>query len=1501
MSHLESMIHYRRLIFSLVGILIAVGIVSFSSMARQEDPSFPYRAGMIRVIFPGGSPAQIEQLITIPLEEELAQIDEINEYTSNSRDDIAIINISLKDAVYDTDAAWTRVERAIERARNEFPQGVTLVDFDDRQIDLPVAVISLTGSDDLIELRYAAEKLKAILLTLPNVSRIEMDGQPEEEIVVKIEQGRIEQLGVSRDLIAQVIAARNTIISGGVVQADERSVRFNPQSDYRSVEQIADTLIPLSNGQSVALGSIADVALEPRTPLASMRFDDGVPTVSLGVIVTRGQTDVVKFGTFLRSKLAEVAADFAPLELRESFFQPDYVSERLSSLQGSLLVSVLIIAGVVFFALGWRTGLLVASVLPVVSLITLGLYNAGGGVFHQIAVIGIVISLGILIDNAIVVIEYIETQLRLGATRGEAIRDSVKAMAKPLLASTGTTIAAFIPLLLAEGGVGDFTRAIPTMIVIALSVSYVISVFVWPLLAFYWLRSRAERDASTQAVSTNAGLAIQWTNDIAVFCSRAVRNAPYKVLLIAGLSVLFSLSMAPSLKQQFFPSTDRNQMVIEIQMPQSTPVQVTEQVSREVEALVKQRDDVVRVYRAVGATGFSFYYNLGGQPDESHVARITVNTASGRDNKHVARWVRDELTRQFPQATLIARILGQGPPRPAPIELRIQHPDEGVLFEATQQVRALLASIDGVVDLRSNLDLGSPEVVLDIREELAEREGLSVSAVARSVNAHTRGTLTSQYRYGQDPVSIRVRSDTGEQSSVAAVLNHAVSVPRVGTEQGEVVPLGNMAAVTTRWASTNIRHHDGLRTAAVMAEIDTGAAFNVILGEFFTKLEAQPLAPGVGLSLGGDAAASSEANSNIATAVPLALAVLTFFMLYQFNSFRRIAIIFATIPLAAVGVIPGLALSGQPFGFQSLLGVIALVGIVVNNAIVLIDVLDQKLQAGDSIADAVDAALLQRTAPILLTTATTILGLLPLAFSSSTLWPPMAWAIISGLLLSTILTLVAIPALCLLLLGKHQNDIPAIERVTRPSTRLATWLILPVLVFTAAGFMDDQVALAQPSKMRDSVSNGVELTSEAQMAPESESYVIDLDTVLTRAALNLQVENAASQTRAAQADASAIYRRAWAPSVTLGGNVTRRDTVSNIDLPTGALAVGERDSHVYELKITQPLFRPAQQLYQTRSATLTADSSEAQTLRVRDAQINQAVALYVNALSLQEDIRANQALDTALQARFTRIQQRVNAGNALRSDALQIEVELNRLSQRHIVLESDLAIVEQYLARALDLSDAEGATLVGRPIVFEFEEQWLEELPWSEASSHDAACELRADCQALQLQIQALEAQRRGIAAEAAPNISLSYADTRSDGQLFVPEEDQRVLLEFSWSLFTGGARSKQRVAVAERIRGLQLQLRDLERLISIERDDVVLARKQVISALEVARQNVNLETERLRILRTRYDNGLITLDQLLDGEAGLIRAESEVRKASFQLLATWANDRLATGHGFTL
>ncbi|MDL0431589.1 efflux RND transporter permease subunit [Marinobacter sp. TBZ242] len=989
------LLNFQRLLGMVVTMLCLLGIAAYSTMPRQEDPSFPYRAGLITINYPGASAEAVERLVLQPLSDELRQVEEVDFSQATARTGVAIFNVRLNDTIYDTDSAWDRVRQAMERARLDFPDDVGQMVLDDRLIDIPAIILAVSGSGSVTELSDVAERLKQNLADIPGVSRIELEGDADEQITLALDDAAMYRLGISPARVLDTLARRNQTTPGGFIVADGRRLSVLPNSEFTSVEAIRATPIELPDGSQVPLAAAAEVWRGPAEPRQPEAWFDGERVVLVSMIMEEGSTDAIRFGERVRERLSVIRDEFAPYEIREMFFQPDKVEERLDNLAWSLVLSVIIIVAVVFTGMGIRMGILVASILPMVALISIGLYDLGGGVLHQIAVIGMVISLGILIDNAIVIVESIQGYLDEGMRRLDALKRSVRELAGPLGASTGTTIAAFMPLLLSKGGTADFTRGVPVMIMLTLSVSYLLAISAVPLLAARFLKPRKVDAREDRLIGLSR------------FLGNLVATRPGTLILAGTALVVFSLALTPFMKQQFFPNADRPQVVVELYMPEGTDQERTSAVAADLERAIRTRPEALLVHRFTGFTGPSFYYNLQREPQAPNRGRIVISTPTLEDTTGLVQWIREYAGQEMPELQVTAGILGQGPPRAAPVEIRVYHANDEVRAQAVEQLFSALRGVDGTVDVRHNLDMGVPSIAINVDDASAARYGLNRSDVAQSLYGQSFGVVAEQYRQEKDPIPLVLRSREGTSLSLPRLLS-----VNIYNDQGDAVPLSAIASVETSWESAARYQRNGTRMNTVWSNLHAGYSFSQALQGLDAALEANPLPQGTRLEMGGDAEGSGDANNALLTTAPIGVLLLLFFLLVQFNSFRRVGIILLTVPLATVGIFPGLVFSGSPFGFQSLLGVIALVGIVVNNAIVLLDVMDRQLEKGDAIRDAVRKAVEQRTRPILLTTGTTVAGLLPLAFSSSTLWPPMAWAIISGLLASTVLTLLVVPSVC---------------------------------------------------------------------------------------------------------------------------------------------------------------------------------------------------------------------------------------------------------------------------------------------------------------------------------------------------------------------------------------------------------------------------------------------------------------------------------------------------------
>jgi multidrug efflux pump subunit AcrB len=992
MKAMTWILNNRRLVLTTALLFSLTGAVFWMTMVRQEDPRLPDYWGQVVAPYPGADALTVEHLVLEPIEEALAEVSQIKFVEATAFEEVAVMRIELRGDVRDFNKAWDDVRDALAKAQLEFPQGAGQPVLDEDQVDQDAVVLAVTGSADTQVLLQAARRIKDRLQTLSLVKKVRLIADPGEQVTIALNDAAARRLGLTPRQLALQLQARNRIMSGGSLVVAGKSLRLRPLSEFASVNEIEQTPVALPSGGSVPLKEVARVHLGPTEPAAARMRLNGAMAVAVAV-VPREAINLVSFGRSIQSLVHRLNGEIRPLKIQTVTFQPARTQARLTDLNVSLSFGVLVVAGILIMVMGLRLGLVVASVVPLVTMASVAIYAWGGGVLHQISISALVLALGMLVDNAIVVAENVQWRLQEGETPSQAALGAVAELRTPLLAATLTTVAAFVPMLISSGPTADFTRTIPVIVMLTLVVSYGYALTVTPTLSQMFLRPDDSRN-------------LAWLTRLGERAARFATGNPRPVLVAAAGLLAVSLILSQSVQRQFFPSADRNQILVDVKLAEGAHLDATDQTVRTVEQALMTRPEVVRVASFMGRSAPHFYYNVPRVPFSPHFAQLIVETRSTADNAPVIDFIRSRLLPGLPGVELVSRKMEQGPPIQAPVEVRLSAERLEDLNQAATLVTKALKSTPGSLDVRHDLGPGAPTLRFRIDDAAAARYGISRVDIAGAVYGRTRGQSVGELYFGEDPIPVVVRSEAGERLAVADL--SAVDVP---AGQNRMIPLGQVAHIEPVWQPAAIRHRNGQRLVTVSSQLQEGFTFTRVLASLRTRLAALNLPKEVTVSFGGDAEGSGEANAEMMRNLPMGLLLLLAVLLAEFNSFRKVAIIMVTVPLAAAGVVPGLLISGQPFGFMSFLGVIALVGIVVNNAIVLLEVVDSRREAGVDIVEALQEAVARRIRPILLTTATTIAGLLPLALSRSTLWPPLASAMISGLVSSTLLTLVVVPAL----------------------------------------------------------------------------------------------------------------------------------------------------------------------------------------------------------------------------------------------------------------------------------------------------------------------------------------------------------------------------------------------------------------------------------------------------------------------------------------------------------
>lgn len=1429
MKVLERLLGQRRLVGVAALLLAGMGAIFWFTMIRQEDPTMPPYWGQIVVAFPGADAEMVERLVLEPIEDQLGEVEQIHSIDSTAYADVAVLSIELRQDTSDFEIAWEDVSDALAEARREFPEGVLEPELNDDMTGQESIVLALDGSDDPMTLLAAARRLRHELLGVRDVSRVTIVADPGEQITVSIDDSQARRLGLSAPQLVAQLSARSRILPGGSLSLGGRSVRLRPLSELSSVEEIASTPVALPDGGSVPLNSVATLKYGPAEPARSRMRVNGEPVIGLGIIPRRN-VNTVDFGSHCRERIAEIAPEIAPVRVREIIYQPAFVSSRLSQLGRSLLAGILVVAGMVIAIMGMRLGLVVASAVPLVAAASLAIYAMGGGVLHQISIAALVLALGMLVDNAIVVGENVQYRLDHGATPRDASLGAVRELAVPLAGATGTTLAAFVPMLLSGGPTAEFTRAIPVLLILTLTVSYVFAVFVTPVSSEIFLRpGRARSSERLEALGRRlASLASRRTG---------------RVLAAAIVIVTLSFMAGGAVKQQFFPSSDRNQITVDLRLAEGTHIDVTDDTSKRLEAALLKRSDVATVTSYVGRSAPHFYYNLPLIPWSPHYAQLVIDTRDTTDLDPLLDWIREFVRRELPQAEVVARKLEQGPLINAPVEIRIFGRELRDLYSVATEVAKHVRSAPGATDVRHTVTPGSPTIQLTVDDATAARSGATRADVALALYGTTRGLPVGEMRSGEDPVPIVVRASRGENTPAEDLA--AIPVPGAGATRP--VPLAQITKTEASWRPAVVQHRDRKRVVHVLSQLRGGVTYGEVLEYLRPRIAAMKLPRGVAISYGGEEEGSGEASSSLMRAVPIGILLLIGALLAEFNSFRRVGIILVTVPLAAAGVIPGLLIGDQPFGFMSTLGVVALVGVVVNNAILLLEVIEAKRTDGATIDEAISDAVVRRIRPILLTSGTTVVGMLPLAFSQSTLWPPLAWAMITGLSASTLLTLVVIPALYKVIFGGLRSLRPAAA----------------VTLLLATGLLGGELSADEPS--------AVLTVHDAMRRTTTQSAV------------------AAAEQRALAADRAAVAERraALLPFGGVGASVSRRDRDQTLETPIGAFVFGAATQTNAGVSITQPLLDPAQLFYGAPAARFEAVAADHSADRTRHLQAAIAGEAVLDILALHARLDATRAFAESLDSRLREVEAMVAAGRALEADALKVRLALDTARQEERTTDQLISVARAQIERLTGISGDWIPAAPGDPD---------DPNPPDPVAESALALSKRDDLKALRSAIDALEKRRGQVHAESLPKISAIGRWSWSSGSPYAESSWLEGSVQFVWNPLASGTRIARAEALSHQIAALRAELQDAERGVLVELRSASAALSTSIGELAVGESGVRHAEETLRVERERHLAGRSTTNDLLDAEAAL--REQRTRRDVARLNIERARIRYALAAG---
>ena len=1020
----------NRLMALLIILLIVAGLGSLSTLPRTEDPRITNRIASVLTLLPGASAERVEALVTEKIEQKLRKLADIKRITSTSRAGISIVKVELHDSNYDPVPVWSRVRDLLNDVSSELPSTAVPPRLEDDRGYAYTQLIAVKwqgeSAVDLTTLGRYGKELQNQLKVVSGTDIVSLFGRGEEQILVEIDKHLAANLSLSTQAISNIILAADAKVSAGNIINDHNQMQIEVAGSFDSINRIRQ--IPLLNdsqGGVVRLGDIAQVSKALQWPAEEIALVDG----QYAVVVSTRMLPNLRIDKW-SAEVDNIVAGFnqqlpASLTTEVLFDQSEYTESRLQDLVDNILIGFSIIAVVLLVTLGWRAALIVTLSLPLTVLFTLTVMNYYGLPIHQMSVTGLVVALGIMVDNAIVMADTIQKRRQQGFAASAAVQGAIQHLWLPLLGSTLTTILAFMPIVLMPGPSGEFVSGIALSVIFALIGSYLVSHTIVAGLSGRFLSGHQQHGSVRTPTWYNDGIELPRL-------AKVFRQSLVLVLarpkLSIGLVFILPLSgfmLAKHLDEQFFPASDRDMFHIELFMPVQTSIIGTEAMTKTISELLSQQQGISKVRWFIGNNAPSFYYNL--MPDKDgaqYYAQAMVTGDSFQRVNELIPALQILLDDAIPEAQILVRKLEQGPPFRAPIELRLFGPNLDTLKTLGDEARRILIGTQNVIHTRATIQPGLPKVWLKINEDVSQAAGLTLTDVATQLQSTLHGTVNGSIIEATESVPVRVQIANEQRSSLSDLANISLSSPQ---SQGNIplVALTELALSPSRGA---IPHRDGVRVNTVEGYLVAGVLPSTVLTDFSARLASENfvLPPGYRMEFGGESAKRNDAVGNLLASVGVIMMLLIIIVVLSFNSFRLGGVIVLSA-MQSVGLgLLSVYVFNYPFGFTVIIGLLGLMGLAINAAIVILAELKSDPQAVAGDTDAIISAITSCTRHITSTTITTVGGFLPLILAGGGFWPPFAIAIAGGTVLTTLLSFYFVPAIFVLMSRKKPFAVTAV-------------------------------------------------------------------------------------------------------------------------------------------------------------------------------------------------------------------------------------------------------------------------------------------------------------------------------------------------------------------------------------------------------------------------------------------------------------------------------------------
>jgi multidrug efflux pump subunit AcrB len=988
----------RLTVLVMIGLLLQ-GLITYSGLPKRENPAITMRSAIVTAQFPGMSPERMEDLIVIPIERAAREIGEVEDIDTLISTGFTKINLTVYDAIpkADIDRVFQDIRNKMADIASDLPEGTKGPTVNTNFGDVSIATVAITGDGfSYRELKESADDLREDLYKLNGISKVSIFGEQEERIWLEIDSRKLASIGVQINQVLSDLQAQNVILPAGELNSEGTTLILEANGDLDSVEAIGDVLTKVQGLSGfVRLRDLMNVRRGYQDPDNKPVFFNGEPAVVLAVEMTDNQ-DIQQIGAVLKDRV-EAYEQTQPIGISYSFstFQETAVTQSINAALMNVLQTFAVVVLVMMVFLGFRVAFIIACIVPFTLMFALMGMSYMGIDLHQISIAAVIISLGLLVDNGLVVVEDIQGRVSKGVPVKDAAIGAGGQFFVPLAIASITTIAAFTPMFILEGVSGEFAFSLGAVVALMLFGSWLTAHYILPYLCVLMLKIKKD-----DAPNENSKLVILYRGAITHILPFGI-----PIILLAYFTVYLSSNVFGLLKSEMFPLSERAEYMIYLDMPKGTAISQTKKEALAVEQWLLNKDintEVVNTTVFVGDGGPRFYLALSPADTNPSSAFILVNTVDAAGAIKAGERAKRYLIENHPAARFKIKRLSMGGAESGIVEIKLNGPDLDHLLALAKEVEGAFDTVPGIGQNENNWGNKSLKMVIDIAQNKAREFGVTSKEISDVMDAYFSGTSYSTYREGSDSIPIVLRASENFRDSLEDLAN--LSIPA----GGNLIALDQVATFRPQLEYSQFRRQNQERQIIISGKSETLGADAV--GRILKPtLDGLDLSGGHSMVIGGETEESAETNANLAAGLPLGLTIMLLALMYQFNSARRVILTFMTIPLIVTGAPLALYFSGQPMSFFAILGLISLMGIIINNAIVLIDQIDidrGKLELREAIISAAG----KRVTPIILTSLTTILGLLPMAISGGALFEPMATLMIGGLLLSSTMSLFFVPS-----------------------------------------------------------------------------------------------------------------------------------------------------------------------------------------------------------------------------------------------------------------------------------------------------------------------------------------------------------------------------------------------------------------------------------------------------------------------------------------------------------